>query len=112
MPVLLEMPRYYSIVFSRLKFNCSGLNDDLFNCNLLPSPDCACRTGAENLFHYLYDCPYYDLPRLKLMNDLDSLGLYDLSIGVLFNLNEQMPVELVFKIQRCLYAYIASTQRF
>ena len=52
-PTLLELPRYPCILFNRLRYNCSSLQDDLFNANLSDSNRCACRLAPETLFHYL-----------------------------------------------------------
>ena len=109
-PVLFNKPRFASILYSRLKYNCSSLKSDLHHANLVDSPSCDCNTGIENLFHYLYNCPYYDVQREKLMYDLDRLGLTNLSIQVLFNPDPELGN--VFTIQSCVYRYIISTNRF
>ena len=57
-PSLLELPRYPSILYNRLKFGCSALNSDLHHANLIPDSMCSCRLGSQTLFHFLYDCPF------------------------------------------------------
>ena len=72
-PMLLELPRYSSILYSRLNYGCSSLNSDLFNSNLVPTPLCSCRTGIEDLFHFLYNCHFYDVIRENLVFELTEL---------------------------------------
>ena len=74
LPTLVELPRYTSVIYSRLKCGCSSLNYDLHKSNLIPVSRCGCRLAAETLFHFLYDCPYYDVPRENLMRELDEFG--------------------------------------
>ena len=112
MPVLLEMPRYTSILYSRLKYECSGLNAHLYKCNIIDSPACACRTGDEDVFHFIYQCPFYVVPREHLMFDLDRLGLENLSIPVLFNLDAQLAPDMVLRVQNLIYTFIRCTRRF
>ena len=50
-PPLKELPRYPSILYTRLKYACSGLNAHLNHSNIIPSPLCACATGVEDLWY-------------------------------------------------------------
>ena len=111
-PYIVEQPRYTSIQYTRLKFNCSALNSDLFDSNLVPSSTCQCNTGPEDLFHYLYNCPFYDTQRARLMEELDNLGLFHLSIPVLFDCGASLPTHLTPRVQSAVFRYIQSTRRF
>ena len=111
-PSLQEMPRFLSILYTKLKCLCSGLNAHLFHSNLVPSPRCACGTGVEDVFHYLYNCPFYDLPREMLMFELDELGIINLSIPYLLHCDAHLSPELIPHVQQCVYRYISSTRRF
>ena len=113
LPVLLEIPRYPSILYSRLKYACSALNSHLHHANLVPSPLCSCNTGIEDLFHYLYNCPLYDHQRDLLMFELDEMGLLDLSIPVLFDMERHITDEsTLFRAQASVFKYIVNTKRF
>ena len=110
-PILLEKPRFASIIYSRLKCNCSSLNYHLFHSNLVDSPMCPCNTGPENTFHYLYNCPFYDVEREILMLDLDDIGLIDLSVLFDCEAHNNDPAKIL-AIQSSLYRFIISTKRF
>ena len=112
LPMLDESNRFSSIVFTRLKHDCSTLNEHLYRVNLVPSPLCECRTGSESVFHFFYDCPFYDRPRERLILELVSLDLHDLSIGFIFDATRHSCPELTISIQRSIYRFIVSSGRF
>ena len=111
-PSLLELPRYPSILYNRLKVGCSALNSDLQHANLIPDSMCRCRLGSETLFHFLYDCPFYDAQRELLMFTLNEIGLVNLSIPILFDCDNHLASETIPLVQRALYHYIISARRF
>jgi len=98
--------------YTRLKFSCSNLNADLFRVNLVTSPTCACRTGIEDCFHFLYNCPYYDVQRELMINDLTNLGVIDLRVESLMICEIFYPPEIALEIQRIILKYIMRTGRF
>jgi hypothetical protein len=111
-PKLLELPRRLSIIYNRLKYGCSSLNAHLAESNIIPDATCACRLGAETLFHFMYDCPFYDVQREKLMFELIDLGLMDLSLAALFHCDMTIANDLIFSVQNLVFKYIQSTRRF
>ena len=111
-PYLVELPRYPSILYNRLKYGCSVLNYDLYHANLVPDPRCECRLGDETLFHFLYDCPFYDTQRERLMFNLSNLGLINLSIPYLFHCDGNLESAVIPQVQSFIFHYIMSTNRF
>ena len=97
------------MLHTRLRTNCSGLNNDLFLKNIVESPLCQCGR-IENEYHYIFECPLYTQQRLSLFN---SLSLHhNLSINlVLFgetSLSDESNALLFEKVQK----YIIDTKRF
>ena len=79
----------------------------------MPSPQCDCGTGIEDLFHFLYNCPFYDVIRERLMFDLTALGLINISIPVLFDCDLHIDNSAtIHRLQEALFRYIISTRRF
>lgn len=108
---LAPTPRYTSIIYTRLKYECSSLNSHVHHANIIDSPICQCGNGPETNFHYFYDCPFHDVPREVLMYELDQLGLQNLSLPILLHCDRHNP-ELSYRIQLAVYHYIHSTRRF
>ena len=58
-------PKYYNvgsfkeqILQARLRLECSSLNSDLYQKNIVPSPSCQCGE-FESAAHFLFNCPIY-----------------------------------------------------
>ena len=111
-PHLLEHPRYTSIIYTRLKYKCSSLKSDLYHANITADNICECRLAPETLFHFLYDCPFHDVPREILMFELNELPLTNLSLEVLFSCDENVDSSVIPLVQRSLFRYINATRRF
>ena len=109
---IIESPRFVSIIYTKLKNECSSLNSHLHRVNLIPSPLCACGTGVEDNFHYFFNCPYYDVQRFRLMDELDYLGLSVFSIPTILSWNLHLDPNILFAIQSCVYKFILDTRRF
>ena len=97
------------MLHTRLRKNCSGLNNGLFLKNIVESPLCQCGR-IENAYHYIFECPLYTQQRLSLFN---SLSLHhNLSLNfVLFgetSLSDESNASLFEKVQK----YIIDTKRF
>ena len=113
MPTLREMPRYASNIYNRLKYGCSALKSDLFRANIIESELCDCRLGAETLFHYLFDCPFHDVPREILMFELMELEIEDFSPNILFyNCDVLLERQKIKPVQCALFRFFTSTNRF
>ena len=73
------VPKYYysgnrkfQILHTRLRTNCSSLNNDLFLKNILESPLCHCG-NVEKTEHYFMHCQIYQAQRAELKQYLSSL---------------------------------------
>ena len=111
-PSLSESDRRTSIIFTQLKHECSPLSAHLNRVNITETAMCRCRLGVESNFHFLYDCPYYDVPRQLLMYEIDRMGLHDLSMNTLLHCDSQYDEHMCTKIQNAVYRYIRATGRF
>lgn len=72
-------PQYYfigkrlgQILHTRLRGNCSSLNQHLFSRNIVQSPLCACG-NVENTEHFLLYCPLYNDVRQKMIRSVSHL---------------------------------------
>ena len=111
-PILCEYPRMTSILYNRLKYKCSALKSDLHDAHIIDNNICDCRLSPETLFHFIYDCPFYDVPREILMFELDELGLIDVSLNILFHCDNAIEADLVLPVQKCVFRYINASRRF
>ena len=73
------IPDYYynderklEILHTRLRTECSSLNEHLFRRNLAPSPNCICGE-IENNGHFLLSCARYSLIRQDMLNSFQSI---------------------------------------
>ena len=57
------------IVHTRLRLECSSLNEHLFNKNPVASPNCICGE-IETVTHFWFDCPRFARPRQDHIGDL------------------------------------------
>ena len=74
-----KIPAYYNtgrrqlqILQTRLRTECSSLNEHLFLRNLVPSPNCTCGV-VENNNHYLLTCPKYDNARTDMLTVVQQI---------------------------------------
>ena len=73
-----RIPEYYfegermlQILYTRLRTECSSLNEQLFRRNLVPSPNCLCGEIEDNR-HFLLICPRYNIFRQDMLNLIQS----------------------------------------
>ena len=108
---LSHLGRRGSILLTRLRNECSILNSHLFRSNLVMSPQCACNLGSETVFHYFWDCPFYDVCRETLVVRLSEIGILDWSINNLLYY-ENVPHCLVAQVQKIVCSFIVCSGRF
>ena len=72
-------PKYYNegnrlaqIFLSRLRTNCSALNQHLHSKNIVPSPLCVCGS-IEDTDHFLLRCPLYHNHRQEMLISVSRL---------------------------------------
>ena len=59
--------RLGQILHSRLRMQCSSLNQHLYRKNIVDSPNCICGL-TESATHYLFHCPRYTAQRQMYIN--------------------------------------------
>ncbi len=111
--------RFSSIIHTRLRLGCCGLNDYLFKIQCKPSSICVCNTDHESIVHYLLKCPRYAALRQNLLSSAAQIFgnnwylLSDLQKVNIFlhgskNLNLSKNLNIFMFVQR----YIKDTKRF
>ena len=102
--------RKLNIYHSRLRMNCSSLNEHLFNNHVTPSPECACGAPSESTLHYFFQCPLHILPRFALLNYITQYCQPNLDI-LLFG-NVELSIEDNTAIFSAVQIFIDQTGRF
>jgi hypothetical protein len=62
--------RLGQILHSRLRMQCSSLNQHVYRKNIVDSPNCICGL-AESTTHYLFHCPRYTTQRQIYINSIN-----------------------------------------
>ncbi|KAK3082452.1 hypothetical protein FSP39_012409 [Pinctada imbricata] len=102
--------RKYNVILTRLRNCCSSLNADLFRINLTNTPSCSCGSQSEDVFHFLFECPKFNLPRTIFLRNLSQFGNLSAE-DILYGSELQNPSNNV-SIQMILIEYIKATHRF
>jgi len=68
------------IIHTKLRYNYSILNYDLYRFNLKNSPGCACGFESENVFNFFLECPIKEHIRNTLFLILQIYGAIDIDI--------------------------------
>ena len=76
-------PRRLNILHTKLRYNCSALNYDLYCVNLSETSNCACGYFCENSYHYFMECPTYHTLRVDMLSKLRSY--YPVNIDMLLS---------------------------
>jgi hypothetical protein len=109
--------RWANIHHSRMRMNCSSLNNDL--CKYLHVRDnskCSCGFDTEDAQHYICYCPIFAEERFVMVDALERLGLGTVN-GIpnyklmLFG-DRSIKLELQCQIFEVFQTYIEKTQRF
>ena len=103
-------PRASNINLTRLRLNCSPLNEYLFKIGVLESPLCRCGDSVETTKHYFLECALYAMERITLHNALSTTGSFNLQTilyggGSCNTKDDKNIIEAVYK-------YINDTGRF
>ncbi|CAC5386838.1 unnamed protein product [Mytilus coruscus] len=108
-----KVPTYYNtgcrkgqILHARLRLNCSGLNEHLFQKNIVLSSLCICGQ-VESSKHYLLECHNYRLIRTQTIS---TLPIYD--IPTLLSGSELISDEENENIFKVVQRFILETRRF
>ena len=103
--------RFLSVMHSRLRNNCSNLNNDLFLNRLSPNSTCQkCGHEKEDAEHYFMQCPFYTNERLRLFRATHHL--HPLSVNTLLQgKNSRTNEENIFIFNQ-VQMFIKDTKRF
>ena len=102
--------RFAAVQHARLRMGRSQLNAHLHTIGLLDTPDCRCRQGVENVWHYFFTCPYYIIQRDHLHALVTNYASFSLET-VLFGAST-CPFETNKQIFLAVQEYIVKTKRF
>ena len=102
--------RKYNILLTRLRHNCSSLNSDLFNVNIIQYSDCSCGAVTENVNHFFFECPLYTQPRNSLLAQLIPNNI--VTLDLLLNGNTLLDYDSNKTVILAVLHFIKSTRRF
>ena len=95
---------------TRIRHRCSSLKADLFRCNIVNDPACACGWVVEDAIHFLLECNLFYRAREQLKDNLSFLR--EIEIGTLLFGNDNLSIELNRTIFKSVQWYIKETKRF
>ena len=111
-----NIPNYYSygprnlqIQHTRLRTECSSLNQHLFSKIIIDNPLCICGE-VESTRHFLFDCSHYDEIRIAMLNNISAIC--NLSLNVLLYGDCQLDNSLNETIFREVQTFITESKRF
>ena len=110
------VPKYYNsgkrrfqVLHTRLRTNCSALNNDLFLKRICDSPHCRC--GAiENAFHFFLNCPQYARQRADLIHNVSQH--ITASLRVLLFGDSTLSTQTNTTIFEAVHKYTRDSKRF
>ena len=72
-----------SIHLARIRMNISGLNQHLYNCNIVLYKNCLCNVNAtEDVDHFFWICPRYESHRQTMVFDLNTIVPNQMPISI------------------------------
>ena len=74
--------RFLSVLHSRMRSKCSGLNADLFHTNLIVNSNCLCGHHNENAEHYLLHCNRFTVTRIIMLFEKNKLNLIRIPVNI------------------------------
>ena len=102
--------RKYNILLTRLRHNCSSLNSDLFNVNIIQYSNCSCGALTENVNHFFFECPLYTQQRNSLLAQL--MPDNTVTLDLLLNGNTLLDNDSNKNVILAVLHFIKSTRRF
>lgn len=102
--------RKLNIIHTKLRYDNSGLNYDLYRFNLTDNPGCTCGFPCENSFHFFMECPLYTQIRRNLFFVLSIYGNIDLK--VILHGNIDLTINQNKDIFKAVQVYIKNSERF
>ena len=110
-PLYCGINRKLGIIQSQFRMVCSNLNAHLYNLHVVDNPFCLCsNTIVEDCKHFFFECPLYNIQRVKLIDNV--MKLTNVSLEVLLYGDE----DISFKDNKEIFAhvekYIEESERF
>ena len=113
-----KVPTYYDcgdrldqILHTRLRTECSSLNQHLFRRNLVQNPYCLCGKVEDNK-HFLLTCPRYNQMRAEMFLSIQRKTNVELTIDVLLFGTDAVSEEVNTSIFIAVQKYIKVSKRF
>ena len=94
---------------TRLRLNCSSLNQHLFHKNIIDNPHCECG-AVEDTQHFFLRCNLYRNLRQELLNKISTFCQPTLDV-ILYG-SSHIPVEENTQIFLAVQNFIIKTKRF
>ena len=105
-------PRSSNVVRAKLRLGCSNLNDHLFNnLHVLDQPVCQCGAHNETVFHFFFECRFYETQRDILVQDIQGLTL-DISVNTFLHGDLTKPLVTNVSIIRAVDKFLNDSLRF
>ena len=102
--------RTESMIHAKMRMGCSPLAKDLYNMHIVDRANCSCGYPTENVQHFFFECPNYNVARNTFIQQLQSLQLnYDTNV-LLYGHNESS-YEINCKLFIFVHRYIKATKR-
>ena len=112
----IKVPIYYSsgnrqlqIYHTRLRTNCSSLNQHLYSKNIIADPSCACGS-VESTKHFLLQCTQFNQARIEMLNTLSTVCIP--SLNVLLYGDDNLDTHYNKLIFETVQKYISDSKRF
>lgn len=115
-----KIPEYFysgdripQILHTRLRTECSALNQHLFRRNLIPSPNCTCGEVESNK-HFLLACPRFNLIRVEMLSKIRQFIPSDILVTtrLLLQGDSNISVENNIRVFKEVQTFIVKTNRF
>ena len=113
-----KVPAYYDcgdrldqISHTRLRTECSSLNQHLFSCNLVQNPYCLCGEIEDNK-HFLLTCPRHTQMRAEMVLSIQQKTNVELTTDVLLFGTDAVSVEVNTFIFKAVQKYAKLSKRF
>jgi hypothetical protein len=101
--------RKWNIIHTKLRYNYSILNYDLFRFNLKDNPGCACGFECKNVIHFFLEYPINEHIRNTLFLILQIYGAIDIDIDIILHGNEILTEAQNVDIFTAVQMFISNT---
>ena len=113
-----KVPKYYfcgerfnQVLHTRLRTECSILNQHFYKRNLICNPYCICGEVESNT-HYLLTCPRYTRMRDEMVTSISQITNLTITTDVLLFGTDEVSVEVTTTRFMAVKKYIKTSKRF